>query len=163
MADSEHINMSAEDNGVTAAISIAEAGSASSQLQHSTVPPPTNLAFGQTNTSHFKQPYGVPYGSLGCNSTANIGLTPMQISSRQAMTKDLPNFSGKPKDCPSLSRITMRIHRSREFDQTAELLKGPALEAVRRRLMMTSRVGLAVNKRCPQHSNGENFSPRRHR
>lgn len=70
----------------------------------------------------------------------------MQISSRQAMTKDLPNFSGKPKDCPSLSRITMRIHRSREFDQTAELLKGPALEAVRRRLMMTSRVGLAVNK-----------------
>ncbi|XP_017467064.1 PREDICTED: uncharacterized protein LOC108359640 [Rhagoletis zephyria] len=123
-------------------------------------PPPNVPGLVQPNTTTFAQPnilppytqmYGPPYNFLSQYSKADINFTPMKISSRQVMTKDLPSFSGKPEDWPLfITNYEQSTERCGFTDQEnlirlQKCLKGPALEAVRGRLMMPSTVGLAIN------------------
>ncbi|XP_053964298.1 uncharacterized protein LOC128867221 [Anastrepha ludens] len=120
---------------------------------HSRVaPPPNTSVFMQPNImSSCNQTRDPSYNVFSQYSTSDVNLTPTQISSRQVITKDLPTFSGRPEDWPLfITNYEQSTERCGFTDQEnlirlQKCLKGPALEAVRGRLMMPATVGLAIN------------------
>lgn len=83
-------------------------------------------------------------------SLSQINLTPAQFASRQVISKELPIFSGKPKERPVfITNYMQSIERRLFIDQENLLrlhksLKGQALEAVRGKLMMPNTVKAAI-------------------
>lgn len=81
---------------------------------------------------------------------ADLTLSQSQISSRQVIPKDLPSFSGHPEEWPlfitNFEQSTDRCGFSNQENliRLQRSLKGPALEAVRGKLMMPSTVPLAI-------------------
>ncbi|XP_036340046.1 uncharacterized protein LOC118749359 [Rhagoletis pomonella] len=120
--------------------------------------PPTSVS-----SSGFSYPNFIPAQTISsgmhsnatptCRSTlaADVNLTAAHIASRQVLTKDLPTFSGRPEDWPlfitNYEQSTIRCGFSDQENliRLQKCLKGPALEAVRGRLMVPSTVGLAIN------------------
>lgn len=84
------------------------------------------------------------------SATTNIDLSSSQIAARHVLTKDLPTFSGKPEEWPIfITNFLQSTERCGFSDQEnlirlQKSLKGPALDAVRGKLMMPSTVNSAI-------------------
>ncbi|XP_059223095.1 uncharacterized protein LOC131996913 [Stomoxys calcitrans] len=81
----------------------------------------------------------------------NVSMTSSQIAARHVMSKDLPIFSGRPEEWPVFitnywqSTERCGFTNQENLIRLQKCLKGPALEAVRGKLMMPSTVGLAIS------------------
>ncbi|XP_075170482.1 uncharacterized protein LOC142242847 [Haematobia irritans] len=84
------------------------------------------------------------------NTAPDISLSTSHIAARQAISKDLPIFSGKPEDWPIFITNYIQSTERCGFTEQENLirlqkcLKGAALEAVRGKLMMPTTVNLAI-------------------
>ncbi|XP_055600236.1 uncharacterized protein LOC129749323 [Uranotaenia lowii] len=73
-----------------------------------------------------------------------------QIAARQLMAKDLPMFSGDPEDWPLFSRMFFNTTQACGYSDADNLtrlqrcLRGPALEAVRSKLLLPNSVPLVM-------------------
>ncbi|XP_075167626.1 uncharacterized protein LOC142239729 [Haematobia irritans] len=100
------------------------------------------------NNSHI--PFTSSFPNLG-NNTADITLSTSHIAARNAISKDLPIFSGKPEDWPIFITNYMQSTERCGFSDQENLirlqkcLRGPALDAVKGKLMMPSTVKFAID------------------
>ncbi|XP_036332247.1 uncharacterized protein LOC118743590 [Rhagoletis pomonella] len=100
--------------------------------------------------NNFASPTNASQNPLTRSSFADITLSSSQVATRQVMLKDLPFFSGNPEEWPVfITNFEQSTERCGFTDQEnlirlQKCLKGPALEAVRGKLMMPSTVSLAI-------------------
>ncbi|XP_050339121.1 uncharacterized protein LOC126765555 [Bactrocera neohumeralis] len=103
--------------------------------------------------------FGQPHGGFApindstwrqVQNSSDVSLNPSHIASRQAISKDLPPFSGRPEEWPlfitNYEQSTERCGFSEQENliRLQKSLRGAALEAVRGKLMMPSTVHLAI-------------------
>ena len=125
----------------------------SSQIPSSA--PPTNFSninfSNNNNYTTFQNNNNSPYNNtFSYNSNFNVELSPSQIASRHVISKDLPVFTGRPEEWPLFITNFMQSTERCGFSDQENLirlqraLKGPALDAVRGKLMLPSTVGSAI-------------------
>ncbi|XP_058828364.1 uncharacterized protein LOC131688208 [Topomyia yanbarensis] len=80
------------------------------------------------------------------SASINAGPTRAQLAARQVISKKLPNFSGNPEEWPMFVSSFMNANEACGFSNVENLirlqesLRGPALEAVRSRLLLPEAV-----------------------
>lgn len=118
---------------------------------HNSQPQPQIGMLSSANpSSSFHNTFAPHQPSFLNHSTADITLSASQISARHAINKDLPNFSGRPDEWPIfITNYVQSTERCGFTDQEnlirlQKCLKGPALEAVRGKLMVPSTVPFAI-------------------
>ncbi|XP_036340978.1 uncharacterized protein LOC118750366 [Rhagoletis pomonella] len=107
-------------------------------------------ASGLPNVANGNQSAWGAMGQSGLYTTYDATLLPSHVAARQAITKDLPSFSGKPEEWPLfITNYVQSTERCGFSDQEnlirlQKCLKGAALESVRGKLMMPATVNLAI-------------------
>ncbi|XP_036340974.1 uncharacterized protein LOC118750361 [Rhagoletis pomonella] len=105
-------------------------------------------ASGLPNVANGSQSAWGAMGQSGPYTTYDATLLPSHVAARQAITKDLPSFSGKP-EALFITNYVQSTERCGFSDQEnlirlQKCLKGAALESVRGKLMMPATVNLAI-------------------
>ncbi|XP_075163256.1 uncharacterized protein LOC142235886 [Haematobia irritans] len=121
------------------------------QIFSQPIPTATYAQPGMTfNNAHTLPNNNNRYLQFNNTSSADTSMSSSQIAARQVISKDLPNFSGRPDEWPVfITNYNQSTERCGFTDQEnlirlQKCLKGPALEAVRGKLMMPSTVSQAI-------------------
>lgn len=119
-----------------------------SDLQTSTLPTHANDETQLSSIEHLTKQFGL-VSVENMNLPDNINAftpTPSQLAARQVMPRDLPVFSGSPADWPVYisnfmnSTLACGYSPAENLIRLQRSLKGPALEAVRSRLLLPESV-----------------------